>query len=118
VAATQYGDLGLVFTNLPWWLAFSFINAIMEEIWYRSLFLGRLAPVIGAGDALWVTSLAFGISHTFAAYIEPASALVFGLVVLTLGLAWGLLMQKTSTLWGSVVYHAAADTFWAVVAGF
>jgi len=118
VVAGGSGDLGAVFANLPWWLAFSLINAVMEEIWFRSLFLGRLTPVIGAGGALWVTSLTFGISHTFAAYIDPASALVFGIIVLTLGLAWALLMQKTQTIWGSVLYHAAADTFWAVVAGF
>jgi membrane protease YdiL (CAAX protease family) len=118
VVAGASGDLGAVFVNLPWWLAFSLINAVMEEIWFRSLFLGRLTPVIGAGGALWVTSLTFGISHTFATYIDPASALVFGVIVLTLGLAWALLMQKTKTIWGSVLYHAAADTFWAVVAGF
>jgi membrane protease YdiL (CAAX protease family) len=118
VAASGSGNLGAVFANLPWWLAFSLINAVMEEIWFRSLFLGRLTPVIGAGGALWATSLTFGISHTFSAYIDPASALVFGVIVLTLGLAWALLMQKTKTIWGSVLYHAAADTFWAVVAGF
>jgi membrane protease YdiL (CAAX protease family) len=118
VAASGSGNLDSVLTNLPWWLAFSLINAVMEEIWYRSLFLRLLTPLIGAGGALWVTSLSFGISHTFAAYIDPASALVFGVIVLTLGLAWALLMQKTTTIWGSVLYHAAADTFWAVVAGF
>jgi membrane protease YdiL (CAAX protease family) len=118
VAASGSRDLAVVFADLPWWLAFSLINAVMEEIWFRSLFLGRLTPLIGAGGALWVTSLSFGISHTFAAYVDPASALVFGVIVLTLGLAWALLMQKTKTIWGSVLYHAAADTFWAVVAGF
>lgn len=33
----------------------------------------------------------------------------FLLMVLTLSLVWGYLIQKTDSLWGAVVFHAAAD---------
>jgi membrane protease YdiL (CAAX protease family) len=118
VVASANGDLSAVFASLPWWFAFSLINAFMEEIWFRGLFLKRLEPTIGAAGAIWLTTLAFGISHVFASYIEPSSALVFGVITFTLGMAWGLLMQKTNTLWGSVVFHTAGDLYGAVAIGF
>jgi membrane protease YdiL (CAAX protease family) len=118
VVASWNGDLSAVFASLPWWFAFSLINAFMEEIWFRGLFLKRLEPAIGAAGAIWLTTLAFGASHVFAAYIEPSSALVFGVITFTLGMAWALLMQKTDTLWGSVVFHTAADIYGAVAIGF
>lgn len=61
---------------------------------------------------------AFGLSHLFATYVEPSSALVFGIITFTLGCAWALLMQKTNTLWGSVVFHLAADLYWFIAFGF
>lgn len=118
VTASTGGDMAHVLTGLPWWAAYALMNAVMEEIWYRGLFLERLQPVLGATGALWLTSLVFGISHLFATYIDPTGAAIFGIIVLTLGLAFGLLMQKTRTLWGSVVYHMAADLFWFVAVGF
>ena len=114
IAASRGGDLSIVFESLPWWLAYSLMNAFMEEIWFRGLFLERLRPVLGAGGVLWLTSLTFALSHLFATYIEPSGVPVFGVIVLTLGLAWGLLMQKTRTLWGSVLFHAAGDLYWFI----
>lgn len=118
VAAASGGDMTVVLTSLPWWAAYALMNAFMEEIWYRGLFLERLQPLLGAGGALWLTSLLYGISHLFGAYLDPHAAPVFGIIVLTLGLAFGLLMQKTRTLWGSVIYHMGADIFGFVAGWF
>jgi membrane protease YdiL (CAAX protease family) len=118
VAASTGGNLTVIFTSLPWWAVYALMNAVMEEVWFRGLFLGRLEPLIGAAGALWLTSLLFGVSHLYATYLDPGAAPVFGVIVLTLGLAFGLLMQKTKTLWGSVIYHTAADIFWFVAFGF
>lgn len=52
------------------WFAFSLINAFMEEIWFRGLFLRRLEPALGAAGALLLTTLAFGTSHLFATYVD------------------------------------------------
>ena len=117
VAAGRGTDLPAALANLPWWFGFSAMNAFMEEIWYRGLFLKRLEPAIGAAGVIWLTTLIFGASHLFATYIEPSGALVFGVITLTLGFAWALLMQKTNTLWGSVVFHLAADMYWLVAFG-
>lgn len=117
VAASRDADLTAVFASLPWWFAFSGANAFMEEIWFRGLFLKRLEPAIGATGAIWLTTLLFGTSHLFATYIEPSGVLVFGVITLTMGFAWGLLMQKTNTLWGSVLFHLAGDVYWLVAFG-
>jgi hypothetical protein len=47
VVASKGGDMATLFANLPWWFAFSLINAFMEEIWFRGLFMKRLEPAIG-----------------------------------------------------------------------
>jgi membrane protease YdiL (CAAX protease family) len=117
VAAVKGDDMTAVFASLPWWMVFSLANSLMEEIWYRSLFLKRLQPGIGPSGVIWLTSLVFGLSHLFATYIDPSGASIFGTMVLTLGLAFALLMGKTNTLWGSVVFHAAADVYLLIVFG-
>jgi membrane protease YdiL (CAAX protease family) len=93
------------------------MNGFMEEIWYRGLFLKRLQPAIGATGVIWLTTLVFGVSHLCATYVEPSGALVFGIITFTLGCAWALLMQKTNTIWGSVVFHLAADLYWLIAFG-
>ncbi|MBN1659269.1 MAG: CPBP family intramembrane metalloprotease, partial [Anaerolineae bacterium] len=118
VAASKGGDMATLFANLPWWFAFSLINAFMEEIWFRGLFLRRLEPAVGAAGALLLTTLAFGTSHLFATYIDLWGTVTFGIITCTLGLAWALLMHKTDTLWGSVVFHTAADVYGVVAIGF
>jgi membrane protease YdiL (CAAX protease family) len=117
VAAANGRDLALVFASLPWWFVFALTNAFMEEVWFRGLFLERLQPAIGATGVIWLTTLVFGASHLFASYIEPSGVLVFGVITFTLGGAWALLMQKTNTLWGSVVFHLAADLYWLIAFG-
>jgi hypothetical protein len=69
-------------------------------------------PAIGAAGALWLTTLAFAI------YIDLWDTLTFGIVTCTLAIAWRLLMQKTHTLWDSVVFHTAGDVYGAVAIGF
>jgi membrane protease YdiL (CAAX protease family) len=118
VVASKDGDMATLFANLPWWFAFSLVNAFMEEIWFRGLFLRRLEPAIGAAGALLLTTLAFGSLHLFATYIDLWGTLVFGIITCTLGGAWGLLMHKTDTLWGSVLFHTAGDVFGALAIGF
>jgi membrane protease YdiL (CAAX protease family) len=117
VAASRGGDVAVVFASLPWWFGFSLMNGFMEEIWYRGLFLTRVQPAIGGVGAILLTTLVFGTSHLFATYIEPSGAVMFGIITLTLGCAWALLMQKTKTLWGSVAFHTAADMYQIIAFG-
>jgi len=80
--------------------------------------LRRLQPVIGATGSIWLTSLVFGLSHLLAVYIATPGAPVFATIVFTLGLAFGLLMQKTDSIWGAAVFHLGTDLFWFVAVGF
>lgn len=117
VGASNGRDLAVVFASLPWWFAFALMNAFMEEIWYRGLFLERVQPAVGAAGAIWLTTLFFATSHLLATYIAPSGVLIFGIITFTLGCAWALLMQKTNTLWGSVIFHLAADLYQLIAFG-
>lgn len=92
-----------------WILVFIFANAIMEELWFRGVFLKRSAPFVGAPAAIIVTAIAFGASHIFATYVSPAEAATYGAIVFGLGLANAYIMHKTDSVWGSVLFHAGYD---------
>lgn len=91
----------------PWILVFVFSNAFMEELHFRGLFLGRLEPFLGRGFANLAVAVMFTIVHAPVEYtpdIVPFLAVLF-----ILALAWGAVIQKTESLWGSVLFHAGAD---------
>ncbi|UCD99209.1 MAG: CPBP family intramembrane metalloprotease [Chloroflexota bacterium] len=107
-----------ILSNIPWFITFAFANAFMEELWFRGLFLGRLQPLFGESGALWMTSIWFGSIHILAVYVTGVAALIFGVLAFTLGLAFCLLVQKTRTIWGATIFHAAADLHWFIAFGF
>lgn len=117
IAASIGNDIEAMLPTLPWLIIFSLANGFMEELWFRGLFLGRLAPILGEGGAIWLTSIWFGAIHVFAVYISGAGALVFGILTLTLGLAFAILMIKTKNIWGASLFHAAADVHWIFAFG-
>lgn len=71
---------------------------LVEELVFRGLLYGWIESRWGAGLAFVVSSLAFAAAH-----IEPAHALL----VLPLGLMFGLLRWRTGSLWPSLVAHMA-----------
>lgn len=91
----------------PWILVFIFANAMEEELLFRGLFLRRFEPFLGRGLANLLTAIVFTLIHVQATY--AADMIQFLAVVFPLGLAFGYLMQKTDSLWGSVAFHAGAD---------
>jgi len=91
----------------PWILLFVVSNAVMEELLFRGLFLGRYEPLIGKWLAVLSTALAFTLAHTQVTYAPNLWG--FLLVTFAFSIAWGWLMQKTGSLWGSVLFHAGAD---------
>lgn len=117
IASSIGGDIEAMMPTLPWLVVFSLANGFMEELWFRGLFLGKLAPLFGGGGAIWLTSIWFGLMHVFAVYVTGVGALVFGTLTLTLGLAFGLLMLKTKNIWGATLFHAAADVHWIFAFG-
>lgn len=102
-------DLGMVklVPLVPWILLFVASNALMEELLFRGLFLGRYEPLVGKWLAILSTALAFALAHMQVSYAPDIVG--FLIVTLVLGIAWGWLMHKTGTLWGSALFHAGAD---------
>jgi membrane protease YdiL (CAAX protease family) len=105
--AAQPGGLNMLLSLLPWILLFVLSNAFMEELMYRGIFLKRYEAFLGKGLALWLATIVFTLIHYQAGYV--VNSLLFLVQLLPFALAWGWLMQKTDSLWGSVLFHAGAD---------
>ena len=87
-------------------------NGFREELLYRGLFLKKFEPLIGSRSSNLLQAIIFSLSHTVAgrgtiAYTPYILALV--LFTFALGLAWGFLMQRTNSIFGSVLFHAGSD---------
>ncbi|MCJ7693825.1 MAG: CPBP family intramembrane metalloprotease [Anaerolineaceae bacterium] len=92
---------------LPWIFIFVFANAALEEILYRGLFLRKLEPFFGKFFSSFLiafvfTALHLGVSYTVNQYI-------FLVILVPLALVWGWIMQKTDSVWGSILFHAGMD---------
>lgn len=67
---------------MPLILIFAAVNAFAEEFVFRSVLLARLVPAVGAEQALWMTSVRWGLGHWFGTPPGPlgaAGATLFGL---------------------------------------
>ncbi len=110
-AAQRFTSTTTLVSAVAWGLAFSFANALMEELWLRGIFLRQFSRVIGSRGAIWVTAIIFAGMHSFAFYFVPAALPFFALNTLALGLACGFLMVRSGSIWGAVMIHAASDFF-------
>ncbi len=82
---------------------------LVEELIFRGLLFGWLAGRWGGGLAFVLSSLAFAAAH-----VEPAHAIL----VLPLGLMFGLLRWRTGSLWPSLVAHMANNGLAVVAAAY
>jgi membrane protease YdiL (CAAX protease family) len=107
----QAQDMGMSLEQLislaPWTLVFVFSNAFMEELHFRGLLLKPFGELLGPHLANLCIALFFTLMHAQAEY--TLDILVFLSVLFILALAWGYVIQKTQSLWGSVLFHAGAD---------
>jgi len=104
-------DLNTIRSAVPWILIFIFANGMMEELWFRGIPLAGLNSLLGPALSIVVTSIVFGALHLGATYITPGERFVFFFITLCLGLVNGYVMQKTGSIWGSVLFHAGYDLF-------
>lgn len=91
----------------PWILLIVLANAANEELLFRGLFLRKLEPFYGKllSNALIVlvfTGLHLGVTYT-------QDQMFFLAVIVPLALVWGHIMQKTDSIWGSILFHAGTD---------
>ncbi|HEY69076.1 MAG TPA: CPBP family intramembrane metalloprotease [Anaerolineae bacterium] len=100
-------ELARIVPWLPWILIFIVGNAFNEELLFRGLFLKKFGPFLGRFLSNLVIAIPFGLHHSGVSY--SSDMLVFLALLIPLSLAWGFIMQKTDSLWGSVLFHAGAD---------
>ena len=93
---------------LPMVLVFSLANGFREELVYRAVFLRGFQQNIGIVSAIVVTTLVFALAHVDASY-TPANLIAFSIVLVIIGVAGSLIMMKTGSLIGAVLFHAGAD---------
>ena len=107
VNSNQAGVLEKLLPLWPWILLFVLSNGFMEELLYRGLFLQKYEPFLGKGLSNILTAIVFAIMHTQVTY--ASEMILFLTIVLVLSLIWGALIQKSDSLWGAVLFHAAGD---------
>ncbi len=92
---------------VPWTLLFVGANALMEEVHFRGLLLGPFEELVGRHPANLCIALVFTLVHAPVQYAPDI--LVFLAIVFVLAIAWGYLIQRSGSVWGSVLFHAGAD---------
>lgn len=98
-------DSDTLLAAAPWILLFVALNATMEELWFRAIFLRAYSTAMGGGLAILVTALVFGIAHVNAEYMTPGEMWTFGFGVFVIGLVAAWAMRWANSLWGSVLFH-------------
>ena len=106
-AVNTAAGLGKLLPLVPWVALFVLSNAFMEELLFRGILLERYEALIGKWLALLSTALVFALAHVQVTYTAQVAGFVA--FVFVLGLLWGFLMQKSKSIWGSVLFHAGAD---------
>ena len=94
---------------VPWILVWVSANSLMEEFWFRGIYLRQLEPFLGPKAAALVTSVVFGLAHLGATYVSPVERFGFLVIVFALGLVGARNMQKSDSVWGSVLFHGGYD---------
>ncbi|MEL7626295.1 MAG: type II CAAX endopeptidase family protein [Anaerolineaceae bacterium] len=92
---------------LPWVLIFALANAAQEELLFRGLFLRKLEPFFGKFLSNALVVFVFTLVHQGVNY--TSDQLGFLIVLTLLAFIWGYLMQKTDSIWGSILFHAGMD---------
>jgi uncharacterized protein len=93
---------------MPWVLIFVLANASNEELLFRGLFIGKMEPFLGRFATNILTTIPFVLMHSFTSY-SLDNFVFLALQLLPLSLAWCWLMQKSNSIWGSILFHAAMD---------
>jgi membrane protease YdiL (CAAX protease family) len=107
LSSSQSGAVNNLVLLLPWILLFVLSNGFMEELLFRGIFLKQYQTFLGNSLSIILTSIVFTLMHTQVTY--AAQMIQFLVIVLVLSLVWGTLIQKSDSLWGAVLFHAAAD---------
>jgi membrane protease YdiL (CAAX protease family) len=100
-------NLARILPWIPWLLIFVLANAANEELLFRGLFLRKLEPYFGPWTSNILIAILFTLYHSGVRYTPDL--LMFLASLPPLALAWGYIMRKTDSLWGSILFHAGMD---------
>ncbi len=92
---------------IPWLLVCALANAAQEELLFRGLFLRKLQPFFGKLLSNLLIILVFTLLHKGVTY--STSEMILMVVLIPLAFVWGWIMQKTDSIWGSILFHAGTD---------
>lgn len=102
-------------TGIPWsvLLPLLAVSLIGEEMTYRTLIQGRLAPFIGIPAAIGVASLLFGLAH----FAPGPGLVVFTDVSLIIfdSILYGVMFARRNNLWVVWLAHLLGDIFGLLV---
>ena len=89
------------------------VSLLGEEMTYRTLIQGRLAPFVGVPAAIGIASLLFGLAH-----FAPGPALIVaadvGLIVID-SILYGMIFARRNNLWVVWLAHLLGDIFGLLV---
>lgn len=91
----------------PWVLIIVLANGTLEELLFRGLFLRKLEPFFGKFLSNFLIALVFTVLHKGSTY--TSSEYIFLVILTPLALVLGWVMQKTDSVWGSILFHAGMD---------
>ncbi len=89
-------DLGALLPVIPAVLVFAALNAFTEEMTYRAPLIATAEPVVGGGQALWLSAVYFGVAH----YFGVPGGLIGAALSVFMGWILGKAMQETGACSG------------------
>jgi len=92
---------------IPWILIYVFANSAMEELLFRGLFLRKLQPFLGNFFSNFLIAVIFSGIHLSGTLTGDER--IFVGILFPLALLLGYIMQKTDSVWGSILLHAGMD---------
>jgi len=94
---------------LPWAVSFGLANAVMEELWFRGVFLRSLSSLLSPAVGVLLTAAVFATAHIGATYLSKNDRLRFLAILFPLGAMWAVCTHFTGSLLASSLIHAGAD---------
>lgn len=91
----------------PWILIIVLANGTLEELLFRGLFLRKLEPFFGKFLSNLLIAIVFTVLHKGSTY--TSNEYIFLVILTPLALVLGWIMQKTDSVWGSILFHAGID---------
>ncbi len=92
-----------------------FLNALPEELLFRAVIQDFLQRHLGAWPALLLTAMIFGLAHlnNFSDFHSPLNW-HYGVFATIAGLGYGLLYQRSRSLWLVTLLHCSINTTWQI----